>query len=68
MHFKIMLIIIVVSMSCLFYRQERTHICFQKVPVPLQQIWTVGVGRGNYDSVFLHSHKNFLDVFLYILL
>jgi len=22
------------------------------------------VGRGNYDSVFLHSHKNFLDVFL----
>ncbi len=44
MHFKIMLIIIVVSMSCLFYRQERTHIWFQRVP--LQQIWAVGVGLG----------------------
>jgi hypothetical protein len=46
-----MLIIILVSMSCLYYRQERTHILFQRGP--LLQIWAVGVERGIYGGYWL---------------
>jgi hypothetical protein len=46
-----MLIIILFSMSCLFYRQEREHILFQRGP--LLQIWAVGVERGIYGAYWL---------------
>jgi hypothetical protein len=47
-------------MSCLFYRQERAHILFNRGP--LLQIWAVGVERGIYGGYWLCVSSFILEI------
>jgi hypothetical protein len=54
----------VVSMSCLFYRQERTHTVSDFIEYRFNKFGQLGWGgrfMGDTDFAFLHSHWKFLD-------